>query len=225
MRKIALIFIGLVAMLFLNCAAPIRDLTHVQYIDRENFQWITMTEEGIALFPITAGIGSKDFKMLLAGHFDELLPETVAGDSYMLWRQTLEALESTDMVDVYQDMMNGYYTTGIVSKNKAQEIYDAIDMRYGLFCRIVDFDKNNKLDYDIFVGFHHAQDAEAQAHVVVIDLKEGHIVQEIIGRADSRAVGLVTYNRDYDVYSEIIARSVLSKLPGSRVASPYEVTY
>jgi len=220
MRYLMSVFVFL--MLFFACAATIYNQTKTTYSDK-SFTYESLKEGGLAILPITAGQNLEGYRRPMAdsiGYYAfKAFPKV---RKVMHWRETMEILNDSNLVDLYQQMRVNYYETAVINRAIAQEIGEALDVRYALMISLQDFSEKKDVDYNFLTGVTVTRETNVQAHSIVIDLTSGDVVQEIIGKASSTATEL-EYTRGYETYASIVAKAILAELPGSKIQAPKTV--
>lgn len=217
------VFAATLVLLILSCAAPIKNLTKVNYLN-DQFSAETLQYGGIALLPVTAGHGQEGYRRPLGDTLSAYLPKTIPDGKTIDWQTAMNLLNSHNLVSEYQQIIESYQRTSILNREKIMKLGEALGVRYALYCALQDYSESKNTSYNLFSGFSTTKTANVQAHCLVFDLTTGDVMQEIIGQAASEA-GDMSYNRGYEVYAKILAQAVLSKLPGSKVAPPQGTTY
>jgi hypothetical protein len=218
MSRAHLFFAALLVLLVGCTAATIHDNTKTQYMNAV-FTSEELTAGGLAMFPVTAGEGQEGYRRPLGDFLSDSLSSAVPGGKVLVWTETMDSLNARDKVHVYQDMVAAYAQTSIIDKQKVKELSEALHVRYGLFCALQKFSSESHTGYSVWTGWNTIHKAEVAAHCLVIDLRNGDVMQEIIGSATSLG-GEYNYDSPYEAYAAIMARSVLSQLPGSAVTHP-----
>lgn len=131
----------------------------------------------------------------------------------------MDSLNQHGKVEAYEELISAYAQTSIVHRERAKEIGDAIHVRYALFCALQHAAELSQTSYSLWSGWSSTNTVDVVAHCLVIDLHTGDIMQEIMGQAMSTG-GSSYYNSPYEAYAKVLAQSVLSQLPGSRVSVP-----
>lgn len=203
------------AVLLTGCAATIHDQTRTQYVNPV-FSAPDLQEGGLALFPVTAGQGQEGYRRPLGDFLNDSLQVAVPHGRVLTWQATMDSLNAEGKVDAYQDLIRSYAETSIVDRERARELGDATQVRYALFAALQRASDVTTTKYSFWTGWHSNDTVDVVAHCLVVDMKTGDIMQEIIGEAKSVG-GSETYNSPYEAYAQILARSVLSQLPGSEV--------
>lgn len=212
-------FIGLMLS---ACAAPIYNLTKTQYV-HQAFSAEQLQNGGLCLLPITAGEGQEGYRRPLGNFMNQYLTQSVDSAKNLTWQETMLKLNDNNKVSIYESIIMSYQKTSILNKEKLKQLKTTLEVDFALYCSLQDFSEKTETSYNFFSGYSTNKTANVQAHCLVINLNTGDVMQEIIGRAKS--VGNeMSYNREYDQYADILARAVLSQLPGSKVQPPDEKT-
>lgn len=201
--------------LLISCAATIYNLTKTQYIN-DSFSAAILNEGGLALLPITAGAGQEGYRRPLGDSLNVHLNNSVPFGEVIKWQESMELLNAHDKVIAYQELIEAYNKTSILSRDKVKEIKTALNVRFALYCTLQDISESSNINYNPITGFNRIKTANVIAQCLVFDLETGDIMQEIIGHAKSIA-GEYSYNQEYEAYAGNIARAILSQLPGSMV--------
>jgi len=205
----------LLMFLLCSCAATIQNLTKTQYVNPA-FSSEKLDQGGLALLPITAGQGQEGYRRPLGDFLNQYLQEAVPGGNVLTWQETMDNLNKSSKVTDYQDMILAYKQTSILNRDKVRELFDALGVRYALYCSLQDYSESKETSYNFLTGLNTKKTANVMAHCLIIDLETGDVMQEIIGQAESVA-GDYSYNQAYEEYAKILAHSVLSQLPGSKL--------
>jgi len=210
-----LLWVIVLPFLIISCAAPIQNLTKTQYLNPV-FTTNELQHGGLALLPITAGQGQEGYRRPLGDFLNQDLQNAVPGGKVLNWQATMDLLNQNSKVSVYEDMILAYRQTSIINREKVKDLFEALGVRYALFCSLQDYSESSQTSYNFFTGLSTSKTANVLAHCLVIDLKNGDIMQEINGQATSTA-GEYMHNQAYEEYAKVMANSILSQLPGSDV--------
>lgn len=202
------------ALLLAGCtAATIHDKTMTQYVNAA-FTAEGLKSGGLAMFPVTAAEGQEGYRRPLGDSMSDSLGVAVPGGKTLIWQATMDSLNAYNKVQVYQDLVATYHQASIVDKQRARELGDALHVRYGLFCSLQKYSSEEHASYSIWSGWANEHSSEVVAHCLIIDMQNGDVMQEIFGNASSQGDDY-TYESSYEAYAKVVARSILSQLPGS----------
>jgi len=204
--------------LLTGCAASIQNNTKTQYVN-ETFSAENLRDGGMALFPVTAGQGQEGYRRPLGDFLNDSLQYAVPRGSVLTWQATMDSLNQHRAVDEYQHVIEAYAQTSIVDREKVKTLSEAVHVRYALFCALQRFEQLSKTSYSVWTGWSTANSADVMAHCLILDLRTGDVMQEIVGEAMSVG-GSTYYNSPYEAYAKVLAQSVLSQIPGSSVKPP-----
>lgn len=207
----------LLMLLLMACAATIHDETRTQYVNPA-FTAADLRTGGLALFPVTAGQGQEGYRRPLGDFLDDSLQVAVPGGRVLTWQATMDSLNSNDGVDAYEELVRAYAQTSIIHRDRAKELAGATKVRFALFCALQKASEVSKTSYSFWTGWSTTNTVDVVAHCLIIDLQSGDVMQEIVGQATSVG-GSEYYNSPYEAYARVMARAVLSQLPGSAVSN------
>ena len=208
-------FLVVSSLVFLSCAANIKNLTKTQY-SNPIFTKESLNEGGLALLPITAGLGQEGYRRPLGDYMNQDLQAAVPEGKVLTWQETMELLNKNSKVETYEALIQAYRQTSILDRNKVKELFSALGVKYALYCSLQDYSESKETNYNFLTGLNTTKTANVSAHCLIMDLESGDIMEEIIGQATSVA-GNYQYNQGYEEYAKILANSVLSQLPGAKV--------
>lgn len=178
---------------------------------------------GFAFCQLQPEKARKDIAGPLGNFMNQYLTQSVDSAKNLTWQETMLKLNDNNKVSIYESIIMSYQKTSILNKEKLKQLKTTLEVDFALYCSLQDFSEKTETSYNFFSGYSTNKTANVQAHCLVINLNTGDVMQEIIGRAKS--VGNeMSYNREYDQYADILARAVLSQLPGSKVQPPDEKT-
>jgi hypothetical protein len=171
---------------------------------------------GLALLPITAGQGQEGYRRPLGDFLNQDLQSAVPNGKVLKWQETMDLLNLKSKVTSYESMILAYRQTSILNRDKVKELFDALEVRYAIYCALQDYSESRETGYSPFTGISTTKTANVAAHCLVIDLQTGDVMQEIIGQATSVA-GELMHNEAYEEFAKVMANSMLAQLPGARI--------
>ena len=214
------IFILLGLALLLSCAPSlIKDNSRVQYYNKDLTKEL-LSNGGLALFPIISGEGQEGYRRPLGDSLNILLSKAVPSGKTITWQKTMENLNEASKVDIYEDLIRNYKITSILNRKKVRKLESALNVRFALMCTLQENSRSSRTVYNPLVGYVQETEDNVKTHALLLDLHNGDIMLEIIGETHSNNSGGMSVLKGYDAYIGVVARSILSKIPGSIVQPP-----
>ena len=207
---IKIFFIILLLIGFYGCAASIQDLSKVQYI-KEGFNSNLLTKYGFSLLPIVAGQGQEGYRRPFGDAINETMGKSFPNVKFIQWQETMNILNDNSLTKEYEDLILTYRSTAIIDKKLMQDIGQALNTRFLLFVSLEDFTKSQTTSYNFLLGWNTSKTATVNGFAQVWDCVEGDVVWEGYGTAYSKG-GELTYEKDYEEYSNVAAKGLIYKL-------------
>ncbi len=207
---LSLFFLLLTSTFLMSCAASIQDLSKVQY-EKEGFTPDTLIHYGIALLPVVAGQGQEGYRRPFGDAINTNIKNNLANIDYIPWQQTMDLINKYSLTQEYNDIIVQYQTTAIIDKNLMNDLGAALNVRYLLFVSLEDFSKSESTSYNLFLGWNTKKTAIVNGFAQLWDCSLGDVAWEGYGTAYSEG-GSLSYEKDYQEYSNVAARGLVSRL-------------
>ncbi len=214
MRNTTVLYSLIFALLTVSCVAPIRNKSRTEYAAPE-FKAADLRAGGLAQLPVVAGLGLEGYRRPLADAIEKEMASRLDSVKVIGWRKAMERINEAELADVYESLIQGYNTTSIINRKKVRLLAKALNVRYAAFCSLNDFSERQSVN-EVGMAFGHVmpeKKANVQAHMLIVDLVRGDVVQEIIGQASSSA-GAYEVNHKYGKFVRVMAGGMVAELPG-----------
>ena len=131
-KPLAITTLFFAAVILVGCAAQVRDLSTVSYV-QPPFSPESLRMDGLAILPVVAGAGQEAFRRPMADHITGLAREAMNGGHLVSWKESMMIINGAELADEYQQAISIYSTTSILDQKFLDELASVISTRYLLF--------------------------------------------------------------------------------------------
>lgn len=116
-----------------------------------SFSAASIKQDGLAILPVVAGSGVEGYRRPFGDALNDAGTEAF-GSQAKRWQETMQELNTAGLVDDYQQAINSYETTGIISSEIAGRMAEAVGKRYFLFVKLDPPIAESKKSYSVLAG-------------------------------------------------------------------------
>jgi len=179
-RKLIVFAVLLFSISFIQSCANSINLTTEENQRAEDFTDSSILDEGLALLPISGD--NQVFKQAVASGADSTTGSYT--DNYLSFQETSERLNDNNLVSTYQEAIEGYNDSGLMSKSNIQEIGAGVDKRYLLKIELASMDVDSETQTSSLDGeTYTAKNKSLRLSGTVWDSETGEKVWEATSRA------------------------------------------
>lgn len=205
----------LASVFWVGCAARVIDDSKLQYLAPE-FTDNSLSEHGLSLLPVVAGLGQEGLRRPLAAKLEGHLATQLPDGRFSGAIQTLDLINEADLTEAYAQMIDDYARAAILNKRTLHNIGDATGIRYLLHVKLLDQSRTERLAQAVLSDdIVSLEGKNVSIFGQVWDCGLGDIVWEGTGEVAAEAEAEFQYvKHDIDHLVDMAAQSFLNNLPG-----------
>jgi hypothetical protein len=218
-RNTDLIFLVLLSILS-ACAAPVRNLSRVQYTAPE-FNSSLLIEEGLCLLPVVTERGQEPLRRPLAEKLEKYLGDALPERKFLRTVTAMDVINNANLTEDYAKLLENHSKTGLLNKDSLHKMNQATEVRYLLHVKLLERLRKREEKFEQELGTVTLPVYGEKGHIYIFgqvwDCKMGNIAWEGIGEVSVQPDILEHVTQTTDELEDKAVRSFLEGLLGVEI--------
>jgi hypothetical protein len=197
MKKVSLFIVILICIgsSLTSCLVSSKLDSNVSYAS-PTFSKFAVERDGLALLPITAGMGVEGYRRPFGEAMNKVGNERL--NNFTTWNMVLDMFNQAEIVTEYNNAIRSYQETGIIDRSVLRLMADATGTNYFFFVRLAPPEADRRTTYSPGFGTSTTETKSVSAYGLIWSAIDGDVVWEGIAKAEV-VTGDFSYTQETDM--------------------------
>lgn len=197
MKKIYIFIVLLICIgsFLTSCLVTSKVQSSVSYT-APTFSKSAVERDGLALLPITAGLGVEGYRRPFGEAMNKVGNERL--NNFTTWNIVMDMLNQAEIVTEYNNAIRSYQETGIIDRSVLRLMADATGTNYFFFVRLAPPEADRRTTYRAGGGTSTTETKSVSAYGLIWSAIDGDVVWEGMSKAEV-VTGDFSYTKESDM--------------------------